>query len=242
VAAGRPDDAILDAARMGVLDLATRDKLAPVAAAAANTRDYLVALARDSQNLMLSQWHRVVPSCADGVLDSLREKFDRHAAAIAVARDLFTAETTAEQVLAGGVPEAMAAWQELTGHVKVIAQIARVATQFGPRLGWFPQVTEYHLADNHVLVDAALCCTNGNLVADSVMFGRRDPMQHRDSPFFAVPLKLHTIAEMKDRYRAFAEAEHDRVHSRDQGGVLVDGIVVPNARPVNPFRRQEASV
>src|SRR5262249_7881947 len=151
--------------------------------------------------IMLGQFHRQVKTCADDILDSLREKWDRHAEAIEHAKTLFNAESSAEQIIAAGKPELVTAWQELSGHIKVITQIAHIATQFGPRNGIFPQITEYSLADNHRLTDTAICCTDGDLETDSAAFGRPDPMGHRDSPWFRTSLKLHSIASATERYR-----------------------------------------
>jgi hypothetical protein len=238
--AGGEGDIILDLARAGTLDLAARDKLAAPAAAAANQRDYLIGLAAGAENLLLGEWHRQMKTCANDIITSLRPRWTKHAEAIAEARDLFTPQTSPDQILAIGTPEVANAWRELSSHIKVIAQIARVATQFGPRLGWFPQIVEYNLADNHVLVDAAIFCTDGDLVGDSVAFGQPDPQGHRDSPWFRTTLKLRSIESARARYDAFAAIAFDHAHRpSSRGGRLIDGVVVENPAPPNPYRHPE---
>jgi hypothetical protein len=96
----------------------------------------------------------------------MRSQFDRHVEAIAAARSLFTAESTPAHVLASAEPEAIEAWQQLDGHLRVITKIAAVASQFGPRLGDFPRITEFALGENARLDDRAIMCTAGPLVVD----------------------------------------------------------------------------
>ncbi len=59
---------------------------------------------------------------------------------------------------------------------------------------------------------------------------------HRDSPLFKVPLRLHTVAEAKTRYRVFAAAEWEELHSGPvQQWVGEDGQAHEMPRPVNPY-------
>jgi hypothetical protein len=49
----------------------------------------------------------------------------------------------------------------------------------------------------------------------------------------------HTISEMKERYRIFAESEFDAVNSHARGGWIgEDGEVHEFAAPKNPYRRE----
>src|SRR5262245_22788198 len=78
--AQRPEDPIIEHALRGTLDAKTLSKLAPAAAQAAATRTYLAELARSSEHVLLGQFHReLAAGAADLVLDSVRERFDRHA-------------------------------------------------------------------------------------------------------------------------------------------------------------------
>ena len=119
----------------------------------------------------------------------------------------------------------------------MVTKIAAIASQFGCRpAAQFPQITEYHLAENGRISDWALMCCDGPLVADSALFGRPD-QGHRTSPFFRTTLKLHSIADAQSKYDRFAADEFDKVHSGPRGGwVDGDGKVHEDPRPVNPYR------
>jgi hypothetical protein len=176
---------------------------------------------------------------ADTVLNSLRDRFNAAAAEIAIARSLIDPESTAEMILESGEPELIAAWKTLNQHLRVINQIAAIASQFGPRLGWFGQVEEYALGDGHKLDDRALMCCDGELVSDSALFGRPD-QGHRNSPWFKTTLKLHSIESARTRYAIWASVEHDRINSSDPGGWvdMATGEVHPHPKPENPYRQK----
>jgi hypothetical protein len=232
----RPDEAILTACLDGSLTAEKLAKLLPAAAAAAAANTYRQELARSSEHTLLGQFHREMKAGADQVLNSLRSNFDKHAKAIAEAASLFNAESTAEQIIEAGQPELVTAWQTLDGHIQVVARIAAVASQFGCRTAIFPQVQEYHLADNARIDDRALAVTDGPLLRDSALFGRPD-QGHRSSPFFRLPLRLHTVAEMQERYDRFAADEWDAQHSGARGGWLdpATGEMHENPVPENPY-------
>jgi hypothetical protein len=171
----------------------------------------------------------------------LRPTFNKHASAIEHARSLINPESTAEMAIESGGAALVDAWKTLNDHLRVINQIAAIAAQFGPRLGWFPQVEEYALGDGFRLDDRAIMCTDGELVSDSALFGRPD-QGHRTSPWFKTTLKLHSIESARERYRDWAADEFDRVNSAGRGGQLINGVVVPDPVPKNPYRKQKASV
>jgi hypothetical protein len=236
------EDAIVDAAMAGELTPEKLQKLAPVAAAAANTNAYLADLGRRSENIVLGAWHRALKAeAADAVLDSLRKRFDQATVAIEHAKTLINPESSAEHILASAEPGVIKAWQELDGHLKVVARIVAIASQFGPRNGIFPQITEYALADNFRLDDRAIACTAGDVVTDSGLFQRPD-QGHRTSPLFRCGgLKLWTIAEMTERYNLWAADQFDAQHSGPRGGRLIDGVVVRDPIPANPFREKAST-
>jgi hypothetical protein len=211
-------------------------KLAPVAASAAATASYLRGLADSSAHVLLGEWHRQVKAgAADEILDSLRKRFDENAAAIAKARSLIDPQSSAEAVIASGKPELVTAWQQLDGHIRAVTQIAAVASQFGLRLGGFPQITEYVMGEGGRLDDRAIMATDGSLVHDSALFQRPD-QGHRTSPWFKTSLKLHSIAEARERYSAWAATEFDRVNSGPRGGwVDANGQVHQHPAPKNPY-------
>jgi hypothetical protein len=82
-------------------------------------------------------------------------------------------------------------------------------------------------------------CTTGGLVGDSGEFNRPGDF-HKGSAFFRVGgLKLHLVEEAQSRHDEWASAEFDRIHGGPQGGRLIDGVIVPDVPPQNPFKAKE---
>ena len=239
-----PESAIVDCALDGSLTSEKLAKLLPAAASAAAEHEYAKFLAGNVERTLLGAWHREIENGgADAILDSMRPLFDKHAQEIATARSLFNPESSAEHVLSSGEPAVMTAWQGLNEHLAVVAKIALVAREFGPRLGDFPMIREYAGGDGHLLDDTAIMVADGGLRADSVYFQRPD-RGHKDSPLFKVQLKLHSVESAQARYAAWAADEWDGLHAgRDLGGWIDErtGEMHPHPRPKNPYRREEAN-
>jgi hypothetical protein len=239
--AQRPDDAIVDAALKGELDHEMLERLLPAAAALQAQQVYRGDLSRSCEHTLLGEWHRQLNKggAADMILDSLRPSWDKHVEQVQVARGLFNPESSPEHVLASAEPAAIKAWQGLNGHLNVISKIAAVARQFGPRLGQFPQVTEYAGGETFRTNDSGIMCCDGDLVLESALFQRPD-QGHRTSPFFSATLRLHSIASAQERYDRWAEAEFDNTHSGPRGGWIDEhGQMHEHPAPKNPYRREE---
>jgi hypothetical protein len=72
-------------------------------------------LARRSEHILVGQWHRQLESgCADEILDSVRPKFDKAAAAIEHARSVIPMESSPEHILATAGEGALQAWRTST--------------------------------------------------------------------------------------------------------------------------------
>ena len=153
------------------------------------------------------------------------------------ARGLIAAETDLAQWLSTAKPEAVTAWQSLDGHLATVSAIGAIAAQFGPRVGNFPLIVEYALADNFRIDDRAVFCADGpHIEIDSAAF-QRSTAGHRGSPWFKVSLKLNTVAEAQERYRIFAEASWERVHGGPrESWIDGDGKAHEMPRPENPFK------
>ena len=83
-----------------------------------------------------------------------------------------------------------------------------------------------------------MCCDGTSLAVDSAPFMIPD-QGHRTSPWFRVPLKLHSIESATQRYNSWAAGEFDRVHSGPRGGYIgTDGEVHEDPVPVNPYREK----
>ena len=234
----------MDEALAGTLSPERLSELLPAAAGAFAVNEYAKTLAGNVERVLLGEWHRAVEAGgADSVLDSMRPQFDRHAKAVAKARSMFSAESTAESVLSSAPSEVVGMWQGLGDHLAVIARIALVAREFGPRLGDFPMIREFTGGDGHTLADEAIMVADGGLQAGSAHFMRPD-RGHKDSPLFKVQLRLHSITSARERYRMWAADQWDGINSgRDRGGWIDQqtGEVHPHPALVNPYRQQEVS-
>ena len=207
-----------------------------------NVADYRSELRGRAERVVAERFHKeLARGCADLILDSLRGRFDAAAEQIAVARSLINPESSAEHVIASGQPELVTAWQSVDPNLAVLSAIGAVAAQFGARpSARFPLITE-HPGDNYKTDDVALFCGSGGLETDSAPFLRQQG-RHRNSPWFAIPLKLNSVAQAKERYRLWAasqwEAQHPdpvvRYTNPEDGSVAEKTLV-------NPFRREEIS-
>lgn len=221
------------------------DKLLPAAATAQMIDEYRGQLARGREHTIVGAFRRAVDDgLADLILDSLRDRFDKAASGIAHARSLFTADSDPAHVLNSGEPGTIEAWQALREQLQIVAAIGSVAAQFGPSpLAWFPQLREYPAGDTFRISDVAVMCGDGSsLVIDSAPF-LTPHGDHKNSPWFQIPLKLHSIESATERYRVWAAAEHDRLNaSRPRSGHIdEEGRMVEDPAPVNPYRQQEVS-
>lgn len=236
-----PERDVLTHALDGTLDAETLDRLLSAAATAHTVNVYRQDLARRSEHVLVGEFHRqLAAGCADEILDSVRGKFDKEAAAISHARSLIPMQSSPEQILATAGNGALEAWRGLDEHLRVVDVIGtRIAAAFGPRLGNFPQVTELANADGHKLEDRALFCTAGDLVLDSSLF--RKPGTHRESPWCHTELKLHSVSEARARYRDWAASEWDRTHSGPQESWIDEhGHMHQKTKLRNPFREEAA--
>ena len=180
-------------------------------------------------------------SAARLVLNSVRGRFDKAAAAIMHARSIIPMESSPEHILETAGEGALEAWRTLDEHIRIVDVIGtRIAAQFGPRLGGFPQVAELANADGYKLEDRALFATGGDLEVDSSLF--RKPGSHRNSPWCRTALKLHTVAEARERYRGWAATEWDRVYSGQQESWIDEqGHAHQKPKPRNPYRETAAA-
>lgn len=212
-----PAKALVDAAVAGELDEKRLSGLIDQAAHAQMVADFTGDVRQRLAPMLTAAFRTALKDgAADEILDSLRPVWDEAAEAIAVARSLFNAESGPDHILASGEPATITAWQSLDGHLLVIGKIAAVASQFGPRLGQFPLITEYSLADGFRLEDRALFATDGGLEVDSGVF-RQPDRGHRTSPYFRLPLKLHSVESAQARYNAWANGQWERLHAGTDG-------------------------
>ena len=211
-AAADPLRGLLDEALDGRLDPEQIDAMIAEAASQQTVADYRADLGVRAERAIVARWHKALKDgCADQILTSLRKSFDTHAKAIGVARELIPRETELTQWLSTAKPEAVTVWQGLGGHIAALTAIGNIASQFGCRpTARFPLIAEVP-GDNFRTDDRALFCCCGGLVTDSAPFLAID-RGHRQSAWMAVPLRLNSVAQAKERYRAWCEGEWDKVH------------------------------
>lgn len=233
------ESSIIDAALDGSLDADKLAELLPAAALAAAVNEYAKGLGRNTEHVLLNAWHQKLDDgAADQILDSLRAGFDKHAAAIEKARSMIDPTSDPELILANADATLVAHWQGLQAHLDAVAKVAVVAKAFGPRMGDYPRIQEYSLADGFRISDTGLMLGGGpDITKDSAPFLVPDG-PHRASAFFKVPLRLNSIAEAKSRYASFAADQWDRNNSGPVGGYLVNGQVVPMVKQENPYREK----
>jgi hypothetical protein len=209
------------------------------AAAQQNVADYRAELRGRAERVVAERFHKeLARGCADLILDSVRDKFATAAAQIAVARGLIPAETELTQWLSVAEPEAVTAWQSVDPNLAVLSAIGSIAATFGARpSARFPLITE-HPGDNYKTSDIALFCGGGGLETDSAPFLRQQG-RHRQSPWFAIPLKLNSVSEARTKYALWAAGQWDEQHPNPvvQYTNPEDGSVAEKTL-VNPFRQE----
>ena len=227
----------MDAAVAGQLDAKRLDKLIADAAQAQQINAFRGELRLNSERMFVEEFHTALKNgAADQLLDGVRPQFDTAAEQIAAARALIPAETSLDQFVTTAQPEAILAWQGLDEHLAVIGSIAAIASQFRPRLGQFPLIKEFANADGFRLEDRAIFATDGGLEVDSGLF-RRPDQGHRTSPYFRLPLRLHTVESAQERYREWAAAQWEQTHSGPQESWVDEhGKMHQKPRPSNPFK------
>ena len=202
--ASDPAKTIVDAALAGTLTEKRLNDLIATAATAQMVNTYRGELRWRSERLFVDAFHEALrDGAANELLDGLRPSFDKASAQLAAARDIIPTEQPAEQFLRTANPAAIAAWQHLDGHLATIDTIGRIAAQFGCRTAQFPMIEEYALGDGFRLDDRAIVATDGPLESDSAVF-RHPDQGHRTSPWFRLPLRLHSIDSARERYRQWA--------------------------------------
>jgi len=237
-----PANAILAAAVDGKLTPKSLDELLTAAAAETATNNYRQEFRLKAERRFAQQFQAaLIEGAADQVLDGLRPQFDGVAAELTAARDLVDQDTPARLLDVSASAEEQDAWRRLPELVRQISRLGAVAAAFGPAadLPVIDDLTQHDTLLRLAWVDArALMCTEGNIVTASKTF--RLPDAHwQTSPWLRVNLKLATIAEAQERYRAAAEDDFAARESHRSGrgtltadrGFVADTRANPHALP-----------
>ncbi|WP_142248319.1 hypothetical protein [Mycobacterium colombiense] len=243
-----PNRAILDAAANGTLTAESARELATSGVIGKLVSEHLVTVASQANRRFVEKFHELLEAgAADAILNDLRPAFDEAAANIAATLELVDIRTPDSALVANATAEQLDAWRSLPKHVTKISSIAAVATRFG-MFGNFaliddPRDKDVMLRGGEMsgLDDRAVMCTTGDLILFSRTFLEPNP-DVRSSPWLRVQPKLHTIAEARERVRAYAESAWAAIYAaRPKTGRVIDGNSVVYDELRNPFALSEAT-
>ena len=209
-------DPALAIVRAGAAGQLSEKKLTAMLAEAAQAQqvvDYTGEARQRIEPLLVREFTAALQAgAANDLIDSLRPQWDAAAAFIGRARSAISAESSIEHFLATtDDPDAIELWRGLDAQLRIVNQIAAVVSVFGPRTGPFSLIKEFSGGDGSVLEDRAIFCTNGLITVDSSVF-RRPDSGHKSSPWFRLPLRLHSIKSAQARYDTWAATEFDRIN------------------------------
>lgn len=234
-----PAKGIVDAVVAGELTEESLTGLIAEATTKQSEANYTGDLRQRISPLLAAAFHQALKDggAADKILQSLKKPWDEAAEQVAAAKAMgINSESTLEHIVATGEDGLVTAWRGLRDHLEVIGAIGAIASSFGPRSATFPLITEYALSsDPYRPEDRAVFCSDGDL-GDSAVF-RGGTGTHRDSPWFKVPLRLHSVRSATERYEVWAANQWDLAHPNP---------VIQQQRPdgsvaevtlVNPYRK-----
>jgi hypothetical protein len=217
------------------------DRLLPAAATAAMVNTYRAELARQSEHTLLGQFHRELEAgAADDILDSMRERFDEHAEAIAKARSLIDPESSGRTHPG----------QRGTRHGRRLADPGRAHPRYrrdrqrGPTVR--PKARQLR-ADPRIRQQRRIpAARRGDHVLrwrqPRTRFSPVQPPRPRTPNQPVVQGAAETSFDRigpGPRYNRWAADQWDAQHAGAQGGwVGQDGRVHENPRPTNPYREK----
>ena len=238
-----PTTAILDAAETGKLTEAKVSKLVADATTATAAAEYRATLAqRAGQKLLERFYANLQDGDGDTILDGLRPAFDAAAVELDDALKIVDPTITDAALATTATPEQIAAFRSLPKHLATLDRIAAIATSFAPD-GTFPLIDNLRERDvtlkgnSAPLRARAVMCSALGIDTAGLAFAQPNPIGDvRTSHWLRVQPKLHTIAEARERVRAWAEAAWAVADStRGKTYSSVNGELVEDTRP-NPFR------
>jgi hypothetical protein len=110
------------------------------------------------------------------------------------------------QLAETGTPQELEAWRSIRPAVAQLDAIGVIARRFGPRSLDFGVLDRPPLIDCMDLTDDALMCSADDIVQAGKVFRARTA-DIRSAPWLRITPKLCTIAEAKERLRAWSEQE-----------------------------------
>ena len=181
---------------------------------------------------------------ADAIIDSLRPAFDEAASKLAECAELVNPGVDPETFLAAATADQIKAWQAIDEHITTLTKISSAIGHFGPHSTSFP-MSEIPV---NISTGSAFINNLGVLCVDAQLGLERGCSlflswgNHRNSPWFkgASALKLNTIAETREKIRAWAESAWDAMGiNQGRGRLDPEHGFIPE--PIaNPFAKKDA--
>ena len=169
----------------------------------------------------------------------MRPEFDRAAKAIADAQQIVDINTDHQTLVETATPAELDAWRSIRPAIAKLDAVGAIAREFGPRAGRFGVLDMPGLVEPASINDEALFCSDVEPVQASRVFAARraDPMS---SPWLRTAPRLQSVADAKERFRAWCDGEWQHLNGNYQGrGRLTDEGFVPEVR-TNPYAAVEA--
>ncbi|MEW5808566.1 MAG: hypothetical protein AB1925_03855 [Actinomycetota bacterium] len=167
---------------------------------------------------------------ADEIIDSLRPAFGTAAAKLIECAELVDANADPEVFLASASAEQIKAWQAIDEHVATLTKVSTIASHFGPHSTSFPLLEiPANVGNLGFINNNGVMCVDAKYGLDQACRLFQNHGNHRNSPWFrgASVLRLNTIAEAREKIRAWAEASWDSLNSSQGRGRIVDGQFIP---------------
>ena len=234
-APGDHSSEIIESAAAGTLTPKDLDGLIAKAAQAQAAADYRARLRQRGEHLFVKRFHQALcDGAADEVLKAVRSGFNAAAKTLADAQLMVDINTDHQTLVETATPAQLDAWRSLRPAIAKLDAIGAIVREFSPRAGHFGIFDMPGLVEPASINDEAIFCADVELVKASKVFGvrRADPMT---SPWLRTAPRLQSVAEAKERFRAWCEGEWEHLNGNYQTrGRLTDDGFKPEQR-TNPF-------
>ncbi|MCV7428061.1 hypothetical protein [Mycobacterium montefiorense] len=218
------------------------DEQISAAAAAVHVQEFRRGLQQRVEPAVMQQFVEALDEggCADAVIDSLRPQFDEAAQKLTACAELVTPGADPETFLASATSEQIQSWQSIDEHVATLTKISSAVSHFGPHSTSFPlsEVPGNTGAHAGFVNNNGVMCVDPqwSLVHGCELFSGYG--SHRNSPWFkgASVLKLNSVAETREKIRAWAESAWEALNLNQGRGRLEPGTGFV-AEPIrNPYK------
>lgn len=193
------------------MSTAERDKAIEAAWAAHEIGQFRFNICQRVEPALLRQFGQALEDgAADDIIASLTPQFDAAARALERCAELIDPNVAAETFIAQADEESLAAWRSIDEHITTLTNISNVVCQFGPMSTSFKMVDlPSNVLGTERLDNRALMCVSPRFGVDQACSAFLSVHgTHRHSVWFkvATALQLCTIAEAREKVRAFAES------------------------------------